>query len=448
MYNLLVTAKADEWDEPYFEIELGRFLEYTDPLIAERFKGLNPNAIDELTKMPAIFAYELGVKGESRIGRLKGIRVRQGQARVNFEIDPGIRPFKSEDLSGHSWDFDLGKLELSRTHWAVKDVDLFEALNESGIVGPISPPESSRKFSRSTIVNASAVLKDLGHDPFDAMLIEFGIAGLEAGRSLGGLQARANALMKFALENSGALTVEGSSIGNAIVERAAAEEYRYSSSSWLTEDNNTPWGRFRSSLRNDGYTIENRKVTLAATLPQSHVAPSNVALIPDTAPQAANLSNTARTESPSSVDGLIVKPTVFAVSQSPPRDDLVSVMMPFDASFKGVYDAIKESCKMAGLECKRVDDVWEDSVIMQDVFDLIYRSRIVVVDFSTKNPNVFYEAGIAHTLGKHVVPISQSAEDVPFDLRHHRYQRYLNNGEGLEDLTEKLANRLRTLASR
>jgi hypothetical protein len=54
---------------------------------------------------------------------------------------------------------------------------------------------------------------------------------------------------------------------------------------------------------------------------------------------------------------------------------------------------------------------------------LIYRSKIVVCDFSSQNPNVFYEASVAHILGKHVIPIAQNANDVPFELRYHRYVR-------------------------
>jgi hypothetical protein len=58
---------------------------------------------------------------------------------------------------------------------------------------------------------------------------------------------------------------------------------------------------------------------------------------------------------------------------------------------------------------------------------------------------VFYEAGIAHTLGKHVIPITQSAEDIPFDLRHHRYLRYLNNGEGRAQLQTDVGKRIAQL---
>lgn len=65
-----------------------------------------------------------------------------------------------------------------------------------------------------------------------------------------------------------------------------------------------------------------------------------------------------------------------------------------------------------------------------------------MVDFTGKNPNVMYETGIAHTLGKHVVPISQSINDVPFDMAHHRILTYLPNGEGIEVMVNKLAEKL------
>jgi hypothetical protein len=59
--------------------------------------------------------------------------------------------------------------------------------------------------------------------------------------------------------------------------------------------------------------------------------------------------------------------------------------------------------------------------------------------------NVFYEAGLAHVLGRAVVLISQSDEDVPFDLRHRRYIRYNNSKKGREALSADLTSRLKTL---
>ena len=128
---------------------------------------------------------------------------------------------------------------------------------------------------------------------------------------------------------------------------------------------------------------------------------------------------------------LLVTPTVFRIPSCKPEPDLVAVMMPFDAAFGEIYLAIQGACTESGLRCLRVDDIWEDSTVIQDVFNLLCRSCIVVVDFTGRNPNVMYETGVAHTLGRMVIPMTQSLEHVPFDLRHHRVLQYLNNAEGV-----------------
>jgi hypothetical protein len=122
-------------------------------------------------------------------------------------------------------------------------------------------------------------------------------------------------------------------------------------------------------------------------------------------------------------------------------------MMPFAAEFTNVHIAIRNACGDAGFKCVRGDDIWDHSTIMQDVFALILRAQVVVVDFTGKNGNVMYETGIAHTLGKIVIPISQSQADVPFDLKHHRVLHYLHNLQGLAELSKGLAAKLRSLGS-
>lgn len=138
-------------------------------------------------------------------------------------------------------------------------------------------------------------------------------------------------------------------------------------------------------------------------------------------------------------------PNVFEVPEGDIDQSLVAIMMPFDAAFDGVHAAIKSSCQKVGMSCQRVDDIWEHSTVIQDVFALIWRASIVVCDFTTRNANVFYECGIAHTLGKAVIPIAQHKSDVPFDLQHHRYLNYHGNSEGLETLGHDLQKRLHTL---
>ncbi len=111
-----------------------------------------------------------------------------------------------------------------------------------------------------------------------------------------------------------------------------------------------------------------------------------------------------------------------------------------------MYETLCQAAQAAGLRCRRADDIWENPAIIQDVVSLIDRSRVVICDCTGRNPNVFYEIGIAHTLGRDVILITQSESDIPFDLRHLRYVKYLNNGEGLSSLRSQLEPRLVQIA--
>lgn len=140
------------------------------------------------------------------------------------------------------------------------------------------------------------------------------------------------------------------------------------------------------------------------------------------------------------------RPSVFQIAEQERIDQsLVSVMMPFEAAFDNVYRSIQEAARQVGLNCRRADDFWEHQAIIQDIVALIDRSKVVVCDCSGRNPNVFYEVGIAHSLGREVVLITQSANDIPFDLRHLRFIPYLNNAEGRARLITELRNRMATL---
>lgn len=138
-------------------------------------------------------------------------------------------------------------------------------------------------------------------------------------------------------------------------------------------------------------------------------------------------------------------PSVFKIPKQPNNSKLISVMMPFNPAYRGTYEAIKKVADHMKLECLRGDDIWDNSTFIQDIFDLIFRSRIVVVDFSGRNPNVMYETGIAHTLGKIVIPITQSLDDIPSDLGHHRALKYLPNDEGYRNLSNNLYKRIKTI---
>jgi hypothetical protein len=138
-------------------------------------------------------------------------------------------------------------------------------------------------------------------------------------------------------------------------------------------------------------------------------------------------------------------PSVFNIPKKQTNEKLIAVMLPFSPAYRGTYDAIKKVADHMNLECLRADDIWENSTFMQDIFDLIFCSRIIIVDFSERNPNVMYETGIAHTLGKIVIPITQSINDIPSDLGHHRALKYLPNDEGYRNLSNELYKRIKTI---
>lgn len=143
-----------------------------------------------------------------------------------------------------------------------------------------------------------------------------------------------------------------------------------------------------------------------------------------------------------------IAPQAFRIPEEPVDPALVAIMMPIQPDFDGVLGAIRAASNELGLRCERADEIWENDEIIQDIFSLIYRARIVVCDFSGQNPNVFYEAGIAHTLGRPVIPIAQSIDDLPFDLRHRRMLNYADDPNGCDQLRTDILRRLQWLVER
>ncbi len=61
-------------------------------------------------------------------------------------------------------------------------------------------------------------------------------------------------------------------------------------------------------------------------------------------------------------------------------------------------------------------------------------SRFIIANLTKKNPNVFYELGIAHAIGKEVILITQTMEDVPFDLKALRCIVYSFTPRGMKEM--------------
>jgi hypothetical protein len=124
----------------------------------------------------------------------------------------------------------------------------------------------------------------------------------------------------------------------------------------------------------------------------------------------------------------------------------IFVLMPFRADLKPVYeDHICKVAKHLQLDVGRADDFFTTGSIMSDIWGAIKYADLIIADCTERNPNVFYEIGIAHAIGKDTILISQSIEDVPFDLRHMRVIQYELTPRGMPKFEEKLAKTIETL---
>lgn len=102
------------------------------------------------------------------------------------------------------------------------------------------------------------------------------------------------------------------------------------------------------------------------------------------------------------------------------------VMMPFALPIGGyystVYDPAIRKAKMRPIRAD--DDMFGTGKVMDQIWQGINAAQVLVAELTDRNPNVFYELGLAHALQKPVVLVAASEEDVPFDLRHIRVIYY------------------------
>lgn len=121
------------------------------------------------------------------------------------------------------------------------------------------------------------------------------------------------------------------------------------------------------------------------------------------------------------------------------KRDFVFYVGPFSEEYTNIYNNyIYSPIKGSGLRIQRADEIFGTMPVMDDIWNILNESSIVIAEVTGRNPNVMYEIGMAHTVGKKVIIITQNSEDIPFDLRHHRYIVYKNSKESLPALQSKL----------
>jgi hypothetical protein len=129
MYNLLVSADEEAWKYPDYEYDKTRVFEFTPEYFIKEFNFFSNN-IDKLTKIPSLFIHEM-FEGKSKVGYIKKIKQNHGKYHITLDF---VCDISSEKLSYLESELGFIGYEISRTHWAVKDVDLISVLLENKIL--------------------------------------------------------------------------------------------------------------------------------------------------------------------------------------------------------------------------------------------------------------------------------------------------------------------------
>jgi hypothetical protein len=107
------------------------------------------------------------------------------------------------------------------------------------------------------------------------------------------------------------------------------------------------------------------------------------------------------------------------------QQDSCFTIMPFGGWFDNYYEDIYRPAVIeAGLVPHRADDVYRPGTIVHDIWQFTKEAKVILADLTGKNPNVLYELGLAHALAKPAIIVTESLDDIPFDLRALRIVEY------------------------
>lgn len=109
-----------------------------------------------------------------------------------------------------------------------------------------------------------------------------------------------------------------------------------------------------------------------------------------------------------------------------PRKPECFVIMPFTTPLAFVYESIRSTVQRKGLFCHRVDEPASSRLIIEEVQRRMRKTDIIIADLTGRNPNVYYETGFADALGKKIIHIVQSLDEIAFNLKGKYIVEYRN----------------------
>src|SRR5260221_124006 len=224
MYSLLVSHLVGDTPTTALEMERSRFLEYTSEAISSQLEGLSVEAIDVVKSWPCVLMQE--GRGQEVVHIAQVVDLQTSARNIKLVVTPiaSTRAIVNDALWKLRAELDIAEFEFNRNHWAFKDRDLFVALSRAGYFCSHDISRFENKAlpapTRRELLGARNVIAEWSHTALDDLLLEAGVADLNASRAIGSRRDRANAIVEFALANPTVNTVENSMFSTFIVRAA------------------------------------------------------------------------------------------------------------------------------------------------------------------------------------------------------------------------------------
>lgn len=131
------------------------------------------------------------------------------------------------------------------------------------------------------------------------------------------------------------------------------------------------------------------------------------------------------------------------ISQVPAK---VFVVMQLSEPYKQLYaEVIQPAAREFELDAYHAGEIFGPGVILHDIVQGIIEAKIVVAEITPANPNVFYELGFSHALGKPTILLAERGKELPFDVSAYRCLFYENTIAGKKQVEEGLRKHLRAI---
>lgn len=107
-------------------------------------------------------------------------------------------------------------------------------------------------------------------------------------------------------------------------------------------------------------------------------------------------------------------------------------LTPFNNEGDKLFEKCRNILSNFDMSLKKTDNQVEKDDILMNIVSLIVKAELIIVNINGQNPNVYYELGIAHAIGKPTILLSRTnlgLEDIGFDIRQKRIIMYRSDRE-------------------